>query len=87
MIANMATINRLQRITMGVTFMQGTTVKARKSFWKDEAGAVTVDWVVLTAAVVGMATLVLVPVATGTESVSGKTATYINDVPVGFMSE
>jgi len=30
-------------------------LKALKNFRKDEAGAVTVDWVVLTAAVVGLA--------------------------------
>ncbi len=58
-----------------------------KTFWSDERGAVTADFVVLTAAVVGMALLALVPVATGTESMSGKTASYIETVSAGFVSE
>ena len=33
------------------------------SFWSDETGAVTVDWVVLTAAIVGLGVAVLAAVA------------------------
>ncbi len=39
--------------------------KLQKAFAKDESGAVTVDWVVLTAAVVGLALLVLTFVRDG----------------------
>jgi len=39
--------------------------KLKKAFEKDESGAVTVDWVVLTAAVVGLALLVLTFVRDG----------------------
>jgi Flp pilus assembly pilin Flp len=36
-----------------------------KTFKKDEAGAVTVDWVVLTAAIVGLGMVVMVSVGNG----------------------
>ncbi len=36
-----------------------------ESFWQDENGAVTVDWVVLTAALVGMAIAVVALVNRG----------------------
>ena len=42
----------------------------------DESGAVTVDWVVLTAAIVGIAIAVLAVIRTGVES----TGTKINNV-------
>ena len=49
-----------------------------KNFRNDEDGAVTVDWVVLTAAIVGLGIAVLSTVATGTKSlgstISGKLA-------------
>jgi Flp pilus assembly pilin Flp len=35
------------------------------SFWNDEDGAITVDWVVLTAAAVALALLVLSTIQTG----------------------
>ena len=44
------------------------------SFKKDESGAVTVDWVVLTAAVVGLALLVIGLVRTGLEAAGGQIA-------------
>lgn len=56
------------------------------SFHEDESGAVTVDWVVLTAAVIGFGMLVLTPVAFSTDSVAQQTGTYIADVPVGYQS-
>ena len=37
-----------------------------KNFFRDEDGAVTVDWVVLTAAIVGLGIAVLTSVSTGT---------------------
>ena len=42
-----------------------------KSFRKDEDGAVTVDWVVLTAAIVGLGIAVLAAVSSGVEDLSG----------------
>lgn len=57
------------------------------SFCKDDSGAVTVDWVVLTAAIVGLAILVVVPIATETESITQSTSDYIDAIPVGFMTE
>ena len=42
--------------------------KLKKAFAEDESGAVTVDWVVLTAAVVGLALLVLGFVKSGLSS-------------------
>ena len=41
-------------------------------FRKDEDGAVTVDWVVLTAAIVGLGIAVLAAVGGGTTSLSDK---------------
>ncbi|MBT8410346.1 MAG: hypothetical protein KJP02_00940 [Octadecabacter sp.] len=41
-----------------------------KNFRKDEDGAVTVDWVVLTAAIVGLGIAVLTSVGGGTMSAS-----------------
>ncbi len=45
-----------------------------KNFRADEDGAVTVDWVVLTAAIVGLAIAVLASVRGGTESLAGDIA-------------
>jgi hypothetical protein len=42
-----------------------------KNFGKDEDGAVTVDWVVLTAALVGLGIAVLAAVETGLADLSG----------------
>lgn len=67
--------------------MKERNLKTLRSFGKDEAGAVTVDWVVLTAAIVGLAILALLPVATGTSSMSQETADYVSSVPIGFMSQ
>ena len=43
-----------------------------KTFAADESGAVTVDWVVLTAAIVGLGIAVVASVRTGTDSVAGE---------------
>ena len=67
--------------------MKGQRPRAFAAFWDDTSGAVTVDWVVLTAAVVGLAVMVVTPIALETESMTEQTADYIDDVPVGFMSQ
>jgi Flp pilus assembly pilin Flp len=48
-----------------------------KNFSKDESGAVTVDWVVLTAAVVGLAVAAYSSIETGAQSLTSDTATYM----------
>jgi Flp pilus assembly pilin Flp len=54
-----------------------------KNFRNDESGAVTVDWVVLTAAIVGLGVAVLASVRTGTTtlaaSISSELATMTVD--------
>jgi len=49
-----------------------------KNFLNDEAGAVTVDWVVLTAAIVGLGIAVLTAVSGGAVSLSGKVSSSLN---------
>ena len=53
-------------------------IKFIKNFRKDEAGAVTVDWVVLTAAVVGLAVAAYTAIETNTKSLASQAATTIN---------
>ncbi len=48
-----------------------------KNFRNDECGAVTVDWVVLTAAVVGLAVAAYSSIKTGATQLTGETATYL----------
>lgn len=47
------------------------------AFIKDESGAVTVDWVVLTAAIVGLAIAVLTSVSGGTNALATKISTNL----------
>jgi Flp pilus assembly pilin Flp len=49
-----------------------------KNFRKDEDGAVTVDWVVLTAAVVGLAIAAYTAIETSSESLINAAATAVN---------
>ncbi|QFU07410.1 hypothetical protein PARPLA_01067 [Rhodobacteraceae bacterium THAF1] len=53
-----------------------------KTFSNDEDGAVTVDWVVLTAAVVGLGIAVLSSVTTGTKGVTQNISSYLNTITV-----
>lgn len=46
--------------------------KLMQNFKRDEDGAVTVDWVVLTAAIVGLGIAVLTSVSGGTTSLADK---------------
>jgi len=48
------------------------------AFIKDESGAVTVDWVVLTAAIVGLGIAVLTSVGKGTTTMAGKISTHMS---------
>ncbi|MDG3042052.1 hypothetical protein [Roseicyclus marinus] len=50
-----------------------------KTFAKSESGAVTVDWVVLTAALVGLGLAVMTVVSNGIEDLSGDISTALVD--------
>ena len=52
-------------------------MKLFNAFLKDESGAVTVDWVVLTAAIVGLGILVLTSVGGGTVSLADKVSSHM----------
>ena len=51
-------------------------MKFIKNFRKDEAGAVTVDWVVLTAAVVGLAVAAYSAIEDGSSDLTADTKTF-----------
>lgn len=55
-----------------------------KRFWRCESGAITVEWVVLTAAVIGLGMVVLIPIAFSTESSTQKIADDIEGRSVGY---
>ena len=50
-----------------------------KTFLNDESGAVTVDWVVLTAAIVGLGIAVLTSVGGGTTTLAESISTNLAD--------
>jgi len=54
-----------------------------KNFRADEDGAVTVDWVVLTAAIVGLGIAVLTSVRTGAADLAGDIGTNLTGTVVG----
>jgi Flp pilus assembly pilin Flp len=58
-----------------------------KAFAKDETGAVTVDWVVLTAALIGIGMLVLMPVAFSADSASNQIGDDIGVKSIGYKSQ
>ena len=49
-----------------------------KNFRRDEDGAVTVDWVVLTAAVVGLAVAAYNSIQTGASDLTANTNTFLD---------
>lgn len=53
-------------------------MKFIKNFKKDEDGAVTVDWVVLTAAVVGLAVAAYGSIKDGATDLTSATNTYMS---------
>lgn len=55
-------------------------IKYIKNFRKDEAGAVTVDWVVLTAAVVGLGVAAYGSISSGTTELTGKIGSYMGSI-------
>lgn len=56
-------------------------------FGKDDVGAVTVDWVVLSAAIIGLGMIVLVPIAFTTDSSAQGVSDYIGNINVGFDNQ
>jgi hypothetical protein len=54
------------------------------NFLRREDGAITVDWVVLSAAIIGLGMVVLIPIAYSTESSTQQTADGIENQPVGY---
>jgi len=52
--------------------------KLAKNFKNDESGAVTVDWVVLTAAIVGLGIAVLAAVSNGVDNLSNDINTQLS---------
>ncbi len=61
-------------------------IKFFKNFAKDEDGAVTVDWVVLTAAVVGLAIAGVASVRQGVDTLAGNIKTEVAKTTVGTGS-
>lgn len=53
-------------------------MKLFNTFLNDESGAVTVDWVVLTAAIVGLGIAVLTSVGGGTTSLADKVSSHMS---------
>ncbi|MGB5559373.1 MAG: hypothetical protein WBN04_15345 [Paracoccaceae bacterium] len=56
--------------------------KLAQNFKRDEDGAVTVDWVVLTAAIVGLGIAVLASVSGGTKDLAGKISSNLATMEV-----
>ena len=55
-----------------------------KNFRNDEDGAVTVDWVVLTAAIVGLGLAIMVSVGNSTETLANKISRKLATQTTGF---
>ncbi|MDG1802873.1 MAG: hypothetical protein P8H53_10320 [Paracoccaceae bacterium] len=55
-----------------------------KNFKNDEDGAVTVDWVVLTAAIVGLGIAVLTSVQGGTTALADKISSELSTMSLGI---
>jgi Flp pilus assembly pilin Flp len=58
-----------------------------KNFAADESGAVTVDWVVLTAAIVGLGIAVIASVRTGTTDLATDIQTSLSGATVATLGE
>ena len=58
-----------------------------KTFKNDESGAVTVDWVVLTAAIVGLGLVVMQTVGGGIESLAGDIDTNLSNDASGYATQ
>ena len=54
-----------------------------KKFLESENGAVTVDWVVLTAAIVSLAGIIMIAINGSTGNVGSGVSSYLSDYSVG----
>ena len=54
-------------------------IKFIKNFSADDSGAITVDWVVLTAAIVGLGIAVLSSVSGGTKELGNKISSQLSN--------
>jgi Flp pilus assembly pilin Flp len=61
-------------------------IELLKNFIRDESGAVTVDWVVLTAAIVGLGIAVILAVSTGVNSLGSKISSSLSEGQVNTLS-
>ncbi len=55
-----------------------------KTFLSDESGAITVDWVVLTAAILGLGLIVIAPIAYSSNSSASRVANSISSTQAGY---
>ncbi|MCC5983978.1 MAG: hypothetical protein JJU42_06405 [Rhodobacteraceae bacterium] len=58
-----------------------------ENFRNDESGAVTVDWVVLTAAIVGLGIAVVASVRSGTETVAGQIDDSLSSATISNLGD
>jgi Flp pilus assembly pilin Flp len=58
-----------------------------KTFKNDESGAVTVDWVVLTAAIVGLGMVVMTAVGGSIEGLAGEIASDLDTRSSGYENQ
>ena len=77
------TLERMSQSSLGheteIDPLEGhTMMNFIKNFRKDEDGAVTVDWVVLTAAVVGLAVAAYSSIETGATGLTANTGTFLD---------
>ena len=54
-----------------------------KNFIESEKGAITVDWVVLTAAIVSLAGIIMIAINGSTGNVGSGVSDYLSDYTVG----
>lgn len=57
-----------------------------KTFQRKHDGAVTVEWVVISAAVIGLSAILVSRVATGTDSMAARVTETIVAVPKAFKN-
>ena len=55
--------------------------KKLSSFLKDTSGAITVNWIVLTAAVVALAAVTVVAIQSRSEGLADNAGTYLENYP------
>jgi len=67
----------------GIATLIGGIATRSRNVWRDDSGAVTVDWVVLTAAIIGIAFGAVSQISSATSTLSSKISSGIADEPVG----